>query len=321
MKYIEMDGEINYMSFSCEKIRKARKEHKCEYGAIIQKGQKKMITYTPPKVEILTNRSWGSTPESNMKSIIQALEVCRDSHIAEEDYQKVIRKYCFPNQRFDKAGNPMPPHLRLLEFTNLELFNEDSLNWYDIDIPEFTDEWGGCNLTCSARSCFKDGSSNVYNSLFVLERCKHVDLPMTHSAKRIMIRIECSSKVGHHLRTHRGVSWCAQANSSLPLTKGFSVCHSKPEWFERNLPAFKVMFKDFLVIEAPERSLGIPKKERIANQLLPTDWLMRPRVGVASRRQWLEMCEQRILDPKTHPETKYVVQMIKDNLEAMGEDG
>jgi len=252
-----------------------------------------------------------------MKSIIQALEVCRDSHIAEEDYQKVITKFCFPNQRFDKAGNPMPPHVRLLEFTNFEV-NYYFIDWFDIDIYEAIRALDShSNYTCSFRS--REGS--LFTSLFSKDHIQHANLPMTHPAKRIMIRIECSSKVGHHLRTHRAISWCAQANSSLPLTEGFSVCHSKPEWFERNLPAFKVMFKDFLVIEAPERSLGIPKKERIANQLLPTDWLMRPRVGVASRRQWLEMCEQRILDPKTHPETKYVCQMIQDKLLAMGEDG
>lgn len=281
-----------------------------------------MITYTPPKVEILTDRSWGSTPESNMKSIIQALEVCRDSHIAEEDYQKVITKFCFPNQRFDKAGNPMPPHVRLLEFTNFE--DGDPLNidyWDDVDISDFVWLKYGISSSFGEKPNFTYSIRSLENPNLLFSLVRQVNLPMTHPAKRIMIRIECSSKVGHHLRTHRGVSWCAQANSSLPLTEGISVCHSKPEWFERNLIAFKAMFKDFLVIEASERSLDIPKKERIANQLLPTDWLMRPRVGVASRRQWLEMCEQRISDPKTHPETKYVVQMIKDKLEAMGVDG
>lgn len=281
-----------------------------------------MITYTPPKVEILTDRSWGSTPESNMKSIIQALEVCRDSHIPEEDYQKVITKFCFPNQRFDKNSNPMPPHLRLLEFTNFEIDNNPDewvVNWFDIDIYDIINTiYEGCSFTASLRGYLPD---TFYADVFSSDEIQHANLPMTHPAKRIMIRIECSSKVGHHLRTHRGVSWCAQANSSLPLVEGFSVCYSKPEWFERNLISFKAMFKDFLVIEASERSLDIPKKERIASQLLPTDWLMRPRVGVASRRQWLEMCEQRISDPKTHPETKYVCQMIQDKLEAMGEDG
>lgn len=272
------------------------------------------ITYTPPKIEILTDRAWGSTPESNMKSIIQALEVCRDSHIAEEDYQKVITKFCFPGQRKQKNGKDFPPHLRLLEFTNFEVDNGWG-SWLDIDIAPIIRDYD--NYTMSFRS--HDGY--LFTSLFSDKYIQHENLPMTHPAKRIMIRIECSSKVGHHLRTHRGVSWCAQANSSLPLSEGFSVCYSKPEWFERNLIAFKAMFKDFLVIEASERSLDIPKKERIANQFLPTDWLMRPRVGVASRRQWLEMCEQRISDPKTHPETKYVCQMIQDKLEAMGEDG
>ena len=294
------------------------------------------ITYTPPKVEILTNRSWGSTPESNMKSIIQALEVCRDSHIAEEDYQKVITKFCFPNQRFDKAGNPMPPHLRLLEFTNFEFkFNpfeeierEDMDNeiprWMDIDIREVVEKFylenedyaesERVNITCSLRSNMHwDGES--------LNEVEHADLPMTHPAKRIMIRIECSSKVGHHLRTHRGVSWCAQASSSLPLTEGFTVCHSKLEWFERNENDFNRIHNIFIKGNKNEEENNIPKKERIANQILPNDWIMRPRVGVASRRQWLEMCEQRISDPKTHPETKYVCQMIKDKLEAMGVDG
>lgn len=276
------------------------------------------ITYTPPKVEILTDRSWGSTPESNMKSIIQALEVCRDSHIPKEDYQKVITKFCFPNQRFDKAGNPMPPHLRLLEFTNFE-FEEGGKyeRWFDIDIFEFVQKI--CfehNYTCSLRGF---SSSSKYDRIF--REVGYANLPMTHPAKRIMIRIECSSKVGHHLRTHRGVSWCAQANSSLPLTEGFSICHSKPEWFKRNLEMFKWVHMLFTGRNEYEMKENIPKKERIASQLLPTDWLMRPRVGVASRRQWLEMCEQRISDPKTHPETKHICQMIKDKLEAMGEDG
>lgn len=280
-----------------------------------------MITYTPPKVEILTDRSWGSTPESNMKSIIHALEVCRDSHIAEEDYQKVITKFCFPGQRKQKNGKDFPPHLRLLEFTNFELFCDDSLDWYDIDIPEFIDELGGCNHTCSARSCFKDGSNGVYNSLFVSDLCNHANLPMTHPAKRIMMRVECSSKVGHHLRTHRGVSWCAQAESSISLYTGIIICHSKEEWFNRNLSDFEDMHERYCEHTVAEDMDKVPKKEKIANQNLPTDWLMRPRVGIASRRQWLEMCEQRISDPKTHPETKHVCQMIKDKLEAMGVDG
>lgn len=289
---------------------------------------KQMITYTPPKVEILTDRSWGSTPESNMKSIIQALEVCRDSHIAEEDYQKVITKFCFPNQRFDKAGNPMPPHVRLLEFTNFEykLSTNENSKWEDIDIPEFVMILGSCNftqtkdrkgnLTCSLRGSF---DPYFYGRVFNKEDIAHANLPMTHPAKRIMIRIECSSKVGHHLRTHRGVSWCAQANSSLPLIEGFTICHSKPKWFEWNADYFKAMHRSFVIFNEYESKENIPKKERIANQILPTDWLMRPRVGVASRRQWLEMCEQRISDPKTHPETKHVCQMIKDKLEAMGD--
>lgn len=280
------------------------------------------ITYTPPKVEILTDRAWGSTPESNMKSIIQALEVCRDSHISEEDYQKVITKFCFPNQRFDKAGNPMPPHVRLLEFTNFE--DGDPLNidyWDDVDISDFVWLKYGISSSFGEKPNFTYSIRSLENPNLLFSLVRQVNLPMTHPAKRIMIRIECSSKVGHHLRTHRGVSWCAQANSSLPLIEGVSVCHSKPEWFKRNAGSFRAMHRSFVIFNEYESKENIPKKERIANQILPTDWFMRPRVGVASRRQWLEMCEQRISDPKTHPETKHVCQMIKDKIEAMEEDG
>lgn len=267
-----------------------------------------MITYTPPKVEILTDRAWGSTPESNIKSIIQALEVCRDNKIKPEKYESVIKKYCIDGK---------PPHARLLEFTNFEVDGKNVSNrWGDIDIPEYIHEMISDfhSFTCSLRSLpfWKRRNFNITH---------HANLPMTHDAKRIMIRLECSSKVGHHLRTHRGVSWCAQASSSLPLTEGFTICHSKFLWFERNKEIFQVMHNSYIIHNGFEIEYETPKKERIANQMLPNDWIMRPRVGVASRRQWLEMCAQRIADPGTHPETKFVCQIIQDKIEAMGEDG
>jgi len=281
-----------------------------------------MITYTPPKVEILTDRSWGSTPESNMKSIIQALEVCRDSKIPEEDYKKVITKFCFPGQRKQKNGKDFPPHLRLLEFTNFE-FGGKAENWVDIDIPEFIDAiWdysaeGRPNNTCSLRG---HRSSQSYDSIFKENHCSHANLPMTHPAKRIMIRIECSSKVGHHLRTHGAVRMCAQSSSSMPLSKGFKICYKSPERFDQNLPRYFRKHEEYMLLKDWEEAMKIPKKEREANQELPTDWIMRPRVGVASRRQWFEFVQQREDDPNTHPETLYVCQMIREKLEAMKEN-